>query len=73
MKFVKDLKIENWFGWKTDENFDSGIVKTIEWYFGKYNKEINFNNKKILNLIEKKSILKLKVKLIQYQMKNVLT
>ena len=22
-----------------DENFDSGIVKTIEWYLNKYNKE----------------------------------
>ncbi|MDY0365993.1 MAG: dTDP-glucose 4,6-dehydratase [Arcobacteraceae bacterium] len=29
-------KIENTLGWKADENFDSGIVKTIEWYLGKY-------------------------------------
>jgi dTDP-glucose 4,6-dehydratase len=25
-------KLENEFSWKADENFDSGIVKTIEWY-----------------------------------------
>lgn len=30
-------KLENELGWKADENFDSGIVKTIEWYLGKYN------------------------------------
>jgi dTDP-glucose 4,6-dehydratase len=30
-------KLENELGWKADENFDSGIVKTIEWYLNKYN------------------------------------
>ena len=25
-------KLENELGWKADENFDTGIVKTIEWY-----------------------------------------
>ncbi|MCV6607035.1 MAG: dTDP-glucose 4,6-dehydratase [Campylobacterales bacterium] len=30
-------KIENELGWKADENFESGIVKTIEWYLEKYN------------------------------------
>jgi len=30
-------KIENELGWKADENFESGILKTIEWYFKKYN------------------------------------
>ena len=30
-------KLENELGWKADENFDSGIVKTIEWYLRKYN------------------------------------
>ena len=30
-------KIESELGWKADENFESGIVKTIEWYLGKYN------------------------------------
>ncbi len=30
-------KLENELGWKADENFDTGIVKTIEWYLRKYN------------------------------------
>ena len=25
-------KIESELGWKADENFESGILKTIEWY-----------------------------------------
>ena len=29
-------RLENELGWRADENFDSGIVKTIEWYLGKY-------------------------------------
>jgi dTDP-glucose 4,6-dehydratase len=29
-------KIENELGWKADENFESGIVKTIRWYLKKY-------------------------------------
>ncbi len=29
-------KLENELGWKADENFDSGIVLTIEWYLNKY-------------------------------------
>lgn len=29
-------KIENELGWKADETFDSGIVKTIKWYVKKY-------------------------------------
>jgi len=29
-------KIENRLGWKADENFDTGIVKTVEWYLKKY-------------------------------------
>ncbi|PHS41754.1 MAG: dTDP-glucose 4,6-dehydratase [Sulfurovum sp.] len=29
-------KLENELGWKADENFDSGIVKTIDWYLEKY-------------------------------------
>ncbi|WP_257929274.1 dTDP-D-glucose 4,6-dehydratase [Campylobacter lari] len=29
-------KIENELGWKADENFDTGIIKTIEWYLKKY-------------------------------------
>lgn len=29
-------KIENELGWKAEENFDSGILKTIDWYLDKY-------------------------------------
>ncbi|EHC5631882.1 dTDP-glucose 4,6-dehydratase [Campylobacter coli] len=29
-------KIEKELGWKADENFDTGIIKTIEWYLNKY-------------------------------------
>ena len=36
---IDTTKLENELGWKADENFDSGIVKTIEWYLNKY--EIN--------------------------------
>ncbi|MBC3845746.1 dTDP-glucose 4,6-dehydratase [Winogradskyella echinorum] len=31
-------KIENELGWDANENFETGIVKTIEWYLNKYNK-----------------------------------
>ncbi|QCK13451.1 dTDP-glucose 4,6-dehydratase [Mangrovivirga cuniculi] len=30
-------KLENDLGWEADENFESGIEKTIEWYLEKYN------------------------------------
>ncbi|MEM5565644.1 dTDP-glucose 4,6-dehydratase [Psychroserpens sp. AS72] len=29
-------KIENQLGWKADENFETGIKKTIDWYLDKY-------------------------------------
>ncbi|DAB31415.1 MAG TPA: dTDP-glucose 4,6-dehydratase, partial [Sulfurospirillum sp. UBA11407] len=29
-------KIENELGWRADENFESGIMKTIDWYLGRY-------------------------------------
>ena len=29
-------KIENELGWKADENFESGIEKTVKWYLKKY-------------------------------------
>ncbi|MDX9813866.1 MAG: dTDP-glucose 4,6-dehydratase, partial [Sulfurimonadaceae bacterium] len=29
-------KLESELGWMADENFDSGIVKTINWYLEKY-------------------------------------
>lgn len=33
---IDATKIENELGWKADENFDSGILKTVEWYLTKY-------------------------------------
>ncbi len=48
MTFVKDRpghdlryaidasKIETELGWKAEENFESGILKTVEWYLEKY-------------------------------------
>lgn len=28
--------VDNELGWNADEYFDTGIVKTIEWYLGKH-------------------------------------
>lgn len=36
---IDATKLENELGWKADENFDSGIVKTVDWYLKKYNKK----------------------------------
>jgi len=33
---IDATKLEDELGWKADENFDSGIVKTIEWYLNRY-------------------------------------
>jgi len=33
---IDATKLETQLGWKADENFESGIVKTVEWYLGKY-------------------------------------
>ncbi|AXX84959.1 dTDP-glucose 4,6-dehydratase [Aliarcobacter skirrowii] len=33
---IDATKLEQELGWKADENFDTGIVKTIEWYLDKY-------------------------------------
>jgi len=33
---IDATKLENELGWKADENFESGIVKTVEWYLEKY-------------------------------------
>ncbi|MEE1897291.1 dTDP-glucose 4,6-dehydratase [Flavobacterium rakeshii] len=39
MRYAIDAtKIENKLGWKADENFETGIVKTIEWYLHKLTK-----------------------------------
>ena len=34
---IDATKIETELGWQADENFDSGIIKTIEWYLMRYN------------------------------------
>ncbi len=33
---IDATKIENELGWQADENFESGIIKTIKWYLEKY-------------------------------------
>lgn len=33
---IDATKLEDELGWKADENFDTGIIKTIEWYLDKY-------------------------------------
>jgi len=33
---IDATKLENELGWKADENFESGILKTVEWYLKKY-------------------------------------
>jgi dTDP-glucose 4,6-dehydratase len=33
---IDATKIETDLGWKAEETFDTGIIKTIEWYLGKY-------------------------------------
>ena len=35
---IDATKIENELGWKADENFESGIEKTVNWYLQKYNR-----------------------------------
>lgn len=38
---IDATKLENELGWKADENFETGIVKTIEWYMKKYTESAN--------------------------------
>ena len=33
---IDATKLETELCWKADENFDTGIIKTIDWYLGKY-------------------------------------
>jgi len=33
---IDATKLETQLGWKADENFESGIIKTVEWYLLKY-------------------------------------
>jgi dTDP-glucose 4,6-dehydratase len=35
---IDATKIENQLGWQANENFETGIIKTIQWYLKKYNK-----------------------------------
>ncbi|MDP3588622.1 MAG: dTDP-glucose 4,6-dehydratase [Sulfuricurvum sp.] len=37
---IDATKLENELGWKAQETFDTGIVKTIEWYLKKYSQDI---------------------------------
>lgn len=34
---IDATKLENELGWQADESFETGILKTIEWYLKKYN------------------------------------
>ena len=34
---IDATKIENDLGWNANENFDSGILKTIDWYLENHN------------------------------------
>ena len=33
---IDATKLENELGWRADENFNTGIIKTIDWYLNKY-------------------------------------
>lgn len=33
---IDATKIENELGWKADENFETGIIKTVDWYLKKF-------------------------------------
>lgn len=35
---IDATKIENKLGWRAEENFESGILKTVKWYLKKYEK-----------------------------------
>jgi len=34
---IDATKLETELGWRADENFDTGIIKTVDWYLLKYN------------------------------------
>ena len=38
---IDATKIENELGWKADENFETGIEKTIDWYLSRYVEDKN--------------------------------
>jgi dTDP-glucose 4,6-dehydratase len=35
---IDATKLESELGWRADENFESGIIRTIDWYLNKYEK-----------------------------------
>ena len=37
---IDATKLETQLGWKANETFDTGIVKTVEWYLSKYKKGV---------------------------------
>ena len=37
---IDATKLEEELGWMADENFNSGILKTVEWYLEKYNSKL---------------------------------
>ncbi|PHS30036.1 MAG: dTDP-glucose 4,6-dehydratase [Sulfurovum sp.] len=41
---IDATKIEKELGWDADENFESGIIKTVKWYLDKYSVEYNLNS-----------------------------
>jgi dTDP-glucose 4,6-dehydratase len=38
---IDATKIETKLGWRAEETFDTGIIKTIEWYLKKYTEKVN--------------------------------
>ena len=36
---IDATKLEQQLGWRADENFETGIIKTIDWYLDKYKKD----------------------------------
>jgi dTDP-glucose 4,6-dehydratase len=40
---IDATKLEKELAWRADETFDSGIVKTVDWYLEKYNKENKYD------------------------------
>jgi len=37
---IDATKLEKKLGWKADEDFESGIVKTVDWYLKRYKNKI---------------------------------
>lgn len=44
---IDAIKIEKELGWKAEENFESGIIKTIRWYLKQYGKIYEKKDNKI--------------------------